>query len=79
MPRAWSIIKSRFAGHAFDGESSRLYGSRWTSPGNPVAFVAETLSLAVLEVLVHLQSTVPLAAYVVFTVEYTDRIERPHD
>ncbi len=72
MPRAWRIVKSKFAGHAFDGEGSRLYGSRWTSPGNPVVFVAETLSLAVLEVLVHLQSTVPLAAYVVFTVEYTE-------
>ncbi len=74
MPRGWRIVKSRLAPHAFDGEGSRLYGSRWASPGNPVAFAAETLSLAVLELLVHLQTTVPLASYVVFTVDYTERM-----
>jgi RES domain-containing protein len=47
-----------------------LIAAKW--PHNPVAFAAETLSLAVLEVLVHLESPVPLAAYVVFTVEYTE-------
>ncbi len=57
MPRAWRIVKKKFADHAFDGEGSRLYGSRWTSPGLPVSFAAESLSLAVLEVLVHLQSS----------------------
>jgi len=74
MPRAWRIIKSEFAEHAFAGEGARLYGSRWTSPGHPVAFAAETLSLAVLEVLVHLQSTVPLNDYAAFSVEYSDRL-----
>ena len=38
MPRAWRLIKRKFADHAFDGEGSRLYASRWTSPGHPVAF-----------------------------------------
>jgi len=74
MPRAWRIIKRKFVDHAFDGEGSWLYGSRWTSPGHLVVFAAETLSLAVLEVLVHLQSAVPLADYVTFTVEYSERL-----
>jgi RES domain-containing protein len=74
MPRAWRIIKRKYADHAFDGEGSRLYGSRWTSPGHPVAFAAETLSLAVLEVVVHLQSAAPLTDYVTFTVDFPDRL-----
>jgi RES domain-containing protein len=74
MPRAWRIVKSRFADRAFDGEGSRLYGSRWTSPGLPVSFAAESLSLAVLEVLVHLQASAPLAEYVVFSVAFPDQL-----
>jgi RES domain-containing protein len=72
MPRAWRIVKRKFADHAFDGEGSRLYGSRWTSPGLAVSFAAESLSLAVLEVLVHIPSRVVLADYVVFNVSFPD-------
>jgi RES domain-containing protein len=74
MARAWRIVKRKYADHAFDGEGTRQYGSRWTSPGISVAFAAESLSLAVLEVLVHLQSTAPLADYAAFTVDYADRL-----
>jgi RES domain-containing protein len=74
MPRAWRIVKTKYAGHAFDGEGAWRYGSRWTSPGHRVAFAAETLSLAVLEVLVHLQSSAPLANYVTFTVDFSEQL-----
>ncbi len=67
--RVWRICKRRYARHAFDGEGARLYGSRWTSPGLRVTFGSETLSLATLEVLVHLGTSAPLAAYCVFTVD----------
>lgn len=73
MPRAFRIVKRRFAPEAFTGEGSRLNGSRWTSPGGRVVHAAESLSLATLEILVHLQSSAPLAAYVVFDVELPDR------
>ncbi|HEU4961407.1 MAG TPA: RES family NAD+ phosphorylase [Sphingomonas sp.] len=39
---------------ALDGEGARLYGGRWNSPGRPMVYAAATASLAVLEVLVHL-------------------------
>ena len=43
------------AGHAaFDGEGARLWGGRWNSPGQPIVYTAASPSLAVLEVLVHL-------------------------
>jgi RES domain-containing protein len=74
MPRGWRIIKHKYADQAFDGEGSRLYGSRWTSTGHPVVFAAETLALAVLELMVHLHSAVPLADYVAFTVDFPERL-----
>lgn len=39
---------------ALDGEGARLWGGRWNSAGRPMVYTAATPSLAVLEVLVHL-------------------------
>ena len=39
---------------ALDGEGARLWGGRWNSAGRPTVYTAATPSLAVLEVLVHL-------------------------
>jgi RES domain-containing protein len=72
MPQAWRITMRKYATHAFDGEGSRLFGSRWTSPGQAVSFAAETLSLATLELLVHLQSSATLVDYVVFRASFPD-------
>lgn len=37
------------------GNGARLYGSRWNTKGVPMLFTAEHISLAALEMLVHLQ------------------------
>jgi RES domain-containing protein len=60
------VVKEKHTAHALDGEGSRLYGSRWTSPGLRVVHTSQSLSLAVLEILVHLQASLPLAHYVSF-------------
>jgi hypothetical protein len=39
---------------AFDGEGSRRRGGRWTPPGIPAAYASNSLALAQLEYLVHL-------------------------
>lgn len=39
---------------ALNGEGARLWGGRWNSPGRPMVHAAASPSLAVLEVLVHL-------------------------
>ncbi len=39
---------------ALDGEGARLWGGRWNSAGSPMVYTAATPSLAVLEILVHL-------------------------
>ena len=72
MLKAWRIIKKRYVDHAFDGEGSRLYGSRWTSPGTRVAFASASLSLAILEVLVHLKDNDTLKSYFQFILDFSE-------
>jgi len=60
---AWRLIKPRRAAAAFDGEGARLHGGRWNSPGTRVAYASDSIALATLEVLAHLQSTAVLQAY----------------
>lgn len=74
MQWAWRIIKSKLSNHAFDGEGSRIYEGRWTSPGLPVIYTSESLSLATLEVLVHIQSSAPLGAYLQYKIGFTDEL-----
>jgi RES domain-containing protein len=49
----WRLTPPRYAQH-LDGEGARLVGGRWNSPGRPALYTSSHLSLAVLEVFVHL-------------------------
>lgn len=69
MVSAWRITKRKHARSAFTGEGARLYGGRWNSPGTAIVYTAESRSLAVLEILVHLDSPELLKKYVLFQVE----------
>ena len=69
MVTAWRIVKHRFAATAFDGEGARRYGGRWTSIGRRVVYTSSSIALATLEVVVHLDSTGPLAAYSLFELQ----------
>lgn len=56
----WCIVAGRHREHAFDGEGARLYGGRWNHPGTPAVYAASHLSLAALELFVHVDpDTVP--------------------
>ena len=72
MISAWRLIKSRHAAAAFDGEGARLHGGRWNSPGTRVAYASDSIALATLEVLAHLQSTAVLQAYSVVSLSFPD-------
>lgn len=50
----WRIVKASRASTAFDGEGARLNGGRWNSPGVSAVYLSATKSLALLEILVHL-------------------------
>jgi RES domain-containing protein len=69
---AWRITKHRHLNSAFTGEGARLFGGRWNSLGTSMIYVAQSQSLAVLEVLVHLDSAAILEKYVLLRVDFDE-------
>lgn len=65
---AWRVVKARHAATAFTGEGAARTGGRWNSRGVRMVYASETLSLAALETLVHLNPPV-LLPYVCFRIE----------
>jgi RES domain-containing protein len=51
--RAWRIVNARNAAAAFSGDGSRRSGGRWNSRGLRAVYVADSLALATLEIMVH--------------------------
>lgn len=78
--RSWRIVKAKHAAAAFTGDGARLAGGRWNSQGVPVIYTAETRSLGILEMVVHIQSEEVLKHYVCFEVSFDDSLvsEVPH-
>jgi RES domain-containing protein len=74
MTRAWRIIKSRLAADAFSEEGARLHGGRWNSPGTAMVYTAGSVSLATLELLVHLDNTSVLPSFSVCPVDFDDSL-----
>ncbi len=54
---AWRLTRQRYTAAPLAGEGARRYGGRWNSKGVPAIYASSTLSLAVLEVLVHVDSS----------------------
>jgi RES domain-containing protein len=73
MITAWRIVKKRYSATAFDGEGARLNGGRWNSIGTRMIYTSGSLSLAILENLVHLNPPVTFA-YVAFRIDFADSI-----
>ena len=68
---AFRITQNRFARAAFDGEGARLYGGRWNSPGTAMVYLASSISLATLELLVHTDDFTTIAGnYCIIEVEF---------
>ncbi len=59
---------------ALDGEGARLFGGRWNSPGQPLVYTSEHLSLCILEQLVHLDLDLMPTNWVVMTIQISPRI-----
>lgn len=70
----WRLTKARYADTAFDGKGARLYGGRWNSPGRAVVYLADSLALAALEILVHVKSQGELGGYVKIRVEAAESL-----
>lgn len=76
--QAWRIVRVRHAATAFDGEGAWRYGGRWNSRGTRIVYTSATLSLAALEILVHLNPPVPFE-YRAIPVEFDARLVQKVD
>ena len=51
--KVWRLARRPFA--ALDGLGAHRYGGRWNRPGQAVVYTSQNLSLALLEIVVHLE------------------------
>jgi RES domain-containing protein len=56
MLRVWRLCQRKHARKAFDGTGARLFGGRWNPRGIAVVYTAGSLSLAALEMFVHVDA-----------------------
>ena len=68
----YRLVKKKWSGQAFDGEGARRYGGRWNSKGKRCLYLASTASLALLEIMVHLDDYSLLADYALYQMAIPD-------
>ncbi len=66
--RAYRLVKARRSAEAFTGDGAALTSGRWNPKGQRMVYTSESLALALLENLVHLQSIAALSTAHVFLV-----------
>lgn len=71
---AYRLTKAKHAATAFSGEGARLFGGRWNAVGTPVVYLADSLALAALETLVHLERPGVLEGFVFHEVSLDDAL-----
>jgi len=66
------LIKTQYASEAWTGNGAKQFGGRWNHKGHPTIYVATSVSLAALEVLVHVSNASILDEYTLFSIEIPD-------
>ncbi|MGY5957646.1 RES domain-containing protein [Kosakonia sp. BK9b] len=69
----YRLVTRRYASEAWTGSGANLYGGRWNHKGHPAVYVASSISLAALEMLVHIHSDSMLRQYGLFSIEIPDK------
>jgi RES domain-containing protein len=77
MMQLWRVVKRQHAATAFDGKAAQRFGGRWSSHGRRAIYASATKSLAMLEILVHLDVGRPLPEFVAFTFAIDNRSVSP--
>lgn len=72
--RVWRIVKAKHAAAPFSGEGAKAAGGRWNSPGMAVVYTSGSASLAMLEMLVHLESQDLLKQYVLLEATFDEAL-----
>lgn len=74
--KAYRITKRKFVDQAWSGYGASVHGGRWNSPGRRAVYCADTPSLALLEILVHLQQSEQASHYTILEIELPDELCR---
>lgn len=77
MVTTYLICKTKYAATWFDGEGAFRFGGRWNSRGTRVLYTAGSLSLAALEMLVHLNDEEILLSYSFAAAEFDESLILP--
>ena len=72
MARYFRLVQVRWAHDAMSGEGARIAGGRWSPPGLPAVYLAESRALAALEIVVHAPREVLRLDWRIFEVEVAD-------
>lgn len=74
MTTAWRLVAPRWAASAFDGEGARLTGGRWNTKGVPLVYLASSLALAALELLIHIDYRRALETHVALPATFDEHL-----
>lgn len=76
MISAWRIVKKVYSDTAFSGEGAYREGGRWNHKGTIIVYLASSLSLSTLELLVHIpqESRNPKIKFISFQVDIPDEV-----
>lgn len=80
MIRSFRILQTKYLETAFNGEGARRYGGRWNSKGTRIIYTAGSLSLAILEILVHIEDySIISGLYSAIPVEFDESLVQKLD
>ncbi|MDX5628733.1 MULTISPECIES: RES domain-containing protein [unclassified Brenneria] len=68
----YRLIKTAYASEAWTGYGAKQYGGRWNHKGYPAIYVSTSISLAALEILVHVSKEAILEQYSLFSIDIPD-------
>jgi RES domain-containing protein len=71
--RVWRISSRRH--RRFDGEGARLYGGRWNHAGTSVVYTSGSLSLAALELFVHVDTDLAPSGLIATPADIPDNVK----
>jgi len=70
---AYRLTKRKWKAAVFDGEGAKTYGGRWNSKGKSCVYVSGSESLAMLEVMVHLDDNSLLQHYIMYKITLAEK------
>ncbi len=73
--RVWRICREPFGADALEGRGGIVTSGRWHTRGRPVVYASQSLALAALEVLVHVDRAIAPADLVQLEIDVPDDLE----